>query len=108
MVIVFLKFLVLFCKIDLVLLDDEVQLFIMLCFGRVCKEVLDKMVSIGEKIGYWFVNMGLEGGFGIIGRFFGVCVCIIGFVLFRGGMYFSIRRQIEMIVKVDNVFILIC
>lgn len=46
----------------------------MLCLGKVCKDVFDKIVSIGEKMGYWLVKIGFEGDLGMIGSFFGVCV----------------------------------
>lgn len=64
----------------------------MLCLGKVCKDVFDKIVSIGEKMGYWLVKIGFEGDLGMIGSFFGVCVQIIGLDVFGGEIYFSIRR----------------
>lgn len=63
-----------------------------MCLGNECKDVLDKIVSIGEKIGYWFVKIGFEGDFGMIGSFLDVWEGNIGLDVFGGGMYFSIKR----------------
>jgi len=80
----------------------------MLRSGMVCKEASDKMVSTGEKIGYWRVKMGLDGDFGTTGRPSGERAWITGLVPSKGGTYRNTRRQTETIVKADNVPTLTC
>ena len=76
--------------------------------GRVCREASDKIVSTGEKIGYWLVKIGLDGDMGTTGRPSGVRCGITGLDESGGGTYLSTSRHIDTMVKADKVPTLTC
>lgn len=80
----------------------------MLRSGKVCKDASDKIVSTGEKMGYWLVKIGLEGDLGTTGSPSGVRVQTIGLDVSGGETYLSTRRQTDTMVKADKVPTLTC